>query len=134
VPATGYTGTMLEPLRQRTRNALHNEAGATLSTTGSGGIQAGYFPCEADGLTLYLLVPASSDVLFNLETESSVVVTTPRWQLEGEGRVRCLSDAPPSLDLARSSRAAGCVLVAISGRRIHLNWAAAWGFQETIDL
>ena len=98
---------MLESLRTRVINALSSEPAATLSTNGPGGIQAGFFPCEADGLTLYLLVPASSDVLFNLESETAVVVTTPRWQMEGEAEVHPLSLAPQTLLLTRSPRAAG---------------------------
>jgi hypothetical protein len=125
---------MLERLRQRVREALSAEAAATLSTNGPGGIQAGFFPCAADDLTLYLLVPATSDVLFNLETETAVVVTTPHWQLEGEGEVCPLAHSPSALDLARSPRAAGCVLLAVNGRRIHFNWSEGWGYRETIDL
>ena len=62
---SAYTDGMLEPLRLRVVDALSSETSATLSTNGPGGIQAGFFPCESDGLTLYLLVPASSDVLYN---------------------------------------------------------------------
>jgi hypothetical protein len=128
---------MLEALRQRVREALAAEAAATLSTNGPGGIQAGFFPCAADDLTLYLLVPSASDVLFNLETETAVVVTTPRWQMEGEGQVcplRPASLAPPVRRLVRLPRAAGCVLVALPCRRIHFNWEEGWGYRETIDL
>jgi hypothetical protein len=125
---------MLEPLRRRVVEALLSEEAATLSTHGPGGIQAGFFPCEADGMALYLLVPASSDVLFNLEAENAVVITTPRWQLEGEAQVRCLSHAPASLHLARSPRAAGCVLVAVGARRVHFSRTEGWGYRETIDL
>lgn len=79
---SAYTDSMLEPLRLRVVDALSSETSATLSTNGPGGIQAGFFPCESDGLTLYLLVPASSDVLYNLETETAVIITTPtgRWK------------------------------------------------------
>jgi hypothetical protein len=125
---------MLEPLRRRVHEALLSETGATLSTNGPAGIQAGFFPCAADHLTLYLLVPASSDLLFNLETEPAVVVTTPHWQLEGTGHVQCLAEAPETLPLLRSPRAAGCVLVAVDARRMHLNWLDGWGHRETIDL
>jgi hypothetical protein len=124
---------MLESLRYRIREALSIESTATLSTTGPGGIQAGFFPCEALDLTLYLLVPASSDVLFNLETETAVVITSPRWQMEGEAEVCALSQAPPYLQLVRSPRAAGCVLVVVSCHRIHFNWVGGWGYRETID-
>ncbi len=124
---------MLTSLRNRVVAALSSESEATLSTNGPGGIQAGFFPCEANGLTLYLLVPASSDVLFNLETETAVVVTTPKWQMEGEAVIYALAQAPRSLQLTRSSRAAGCMLIAILCRRFHFTRAEGWGYRETID-
>ncbi len=124
---------MLEPLKRRVITALKMESAATLSTNGPGGIQAGFFPCEADDLTLYVLIPASSDVLFNLESETAVIITTPHWQLEGEAEVIQLSQAPPGLCLARLPQAAGCVLVPVECRRIHFNWAEGWGYRETID-
>ncbi len=124
---------MLEPLRLRVSDALRREPAATLSTSGPGGIQAGFFPCEADGLTLYLLVPAASDVLFNLESEKGVVITTPGWQMEGKGEVVPLSQAPAGLRLATLPQAAGCVLVAVQCQRMHVNWSEGWGYRETID-
>ncbi|MBK8989244.1 MAG: hypothetical protein IPM39_24800 [Chloroflexi bacterium] len=125
---------MLEPLRHHVSEALTAESSATLSTNGPGGIQAGFFPCEADGLTLYLLVPAASDVLFNLEAETAVVVTTPHWQMEGEGEVLPLGQAPQMLRLPRLPQAAGCALVAVRCQRLHLNWSVGWGYRETIDV
>lgn len=125
---------MLEPMRQRIKQALLAESGAVLATRGPGGIQAGFFPCEADGLTLYLLVPASADVVFNLETDPDVVVTTPRWQVEGKAIIGCLADAPPSLNLVHTPRAAGCVLVTVGTRRFQRNWTGGWGYEETVDL
>lgn len=124
---------MLESLRLRVTEALKAESAATLSTNGPGGIQAGFFPCEADDLRLYLLVPASSDVLYNLESETAVVVTTPHWQMEGEAEIHFLPQAVPTLQLVRSPRASGCVLVVVCCHRIHFNWAEGWGYRETID-
>jgi hypothetical protein len=124
---------MLQTLRIRVIESLGKVTATTLSTNGPGGIQAGFFPCEADDLDLYLLIPASSDVLFNLETNSAVVITTPNWQLEGEASVCTLPKAPPTLQLAYSPRAAGCVLVRVCCRRIHFNWSEGWGYRETID-
>lgn len=128
---------MLELLRQHVGDALSAETAATLSTNGRGGIQAGYFPCAADGLTLYFLVPSASDLLFNLETDAAVVVTTPHWQMEGEGQVYPLPFSSGSVDvqqLASSPQAIGCVLVAVPCRRIHFRWESGWGYRETIDL
>lgn len=124
---------MLESLRLRVIEAMKSESAATLSTKGPGGIQAGFFPCAVDGLTLYLLVPASSDVLFNLESETAVVVTTPRWQIEGTGGSCPLSQSPPVIQLAQLPQAAGCVLVTVSCKRIHFNWSEGWGYRESID-
>jgi hypothetical protein len=124
---------MLEPLRLRVAEALKGEPSATLSTKGPGGIQAGFFPCATDGLTLYLLVPAASDVLFNLESETAVVVTTPRWQMEGTGGICTLSQSPPLIQLAQLPQAAGCVLVTVSCKRLHFNWSEGWWYRESID-
>jgi len=124
---------MLETLRQRVMQTLKAETTVTLSSGGPGGIQAGFFPCEADDLALYLLVPASSDVLFNLESETAVVITTPHWQMEGEAKIYTLLQAPPTLHLVRSPQVAGCVLVAVQCHRIHFNWTEGWGYRETID-
>lgn len=124
---------MLELLRNRIKSALSAETAATMSTNGPGGIQAGFFPCQADHLTLYLLVPSSSDVLYNLESQSAVVVTTPGWQLEGQAHMLPLSEAPPTITLDRSPRAAGCLLVAVTFQRMHFNWSEGWGYRETID-
>ncbi|MBP6468982.1 MAG: hypothetical protein KBE23_01235 [Chloroflexi bacterium] len=124
---------MLEPLRLRVVDALSSESSVTLSTNGPGGIQAGFFPCESDGLALYLLVPASSDVLYNLETETAVIITTPHWQMEGEARVCYLAQTPSTVQLAQLPQAPGCVLVAICCQRIHFNWTDGWGYRETLD-
>jgi hypothetical protein len=124
---------MLETLRSRIIDSLSKVNAATLSTNGPAGIQAGFFPCEADKLDLYLLIPASSDMLFNLESNSAVVITTPCWQLEGEAKVCALSQAPPALQLVHSPRAPGCVLVNVRCWRMHFNRSEGWGYRETID-
>ena len=114
--------------------ALLDEPAATLSTCGPSGVQAGFFPCEAEGLKLYLLIPTASDILFNLESEAGVVVTTARWQLEGDALCLEPSVASPALALARLPRAAGCAIVAVRGRRIHFSWTEDHGYRETFDL
>ena len=125
---------MLEILRRRVKEALKTESSATLSTYGPGGIQVGIFPCEVLDLVLYLLVPASLDVLFNLESETAVVVTTSRWQIEGNARVCPPAQQPPTLKFTRSPQAQGCALVAVTPDRIHLSLADSQGYRETIDL
>lgn len=125
---------MLEHLRQRAIEILASSQTATLSTSGPAGIQARVFPYEAQGLTLYVLVPTVSDQLLNLERDSAVVMTTSGWQLRGNGRVLPLNEAPPNLILSQSPQASGCVLVEIRPFRLQINRHNGWGFSETIDL
>ncbi len=125
---------MLEHLRQRAIEILASTQKATLATSGPAGIQARSFPCEALGLTLYFLVPAVSDQLLNLEQEPTVVVSTTDWQLNGNGRILPLNEAPPNLLLPQLPQASGCVLVEIRPLRLQINRRNGWGFSETIDL
>ena len=123
----------MEVLRNRAAEALASESTATLSTNGPGGLQVGIFPCEAQGLTLYLLIPSASDVLFNLETENGVVVTARRWQIEGVAEIVPPAQSPDNLQLIHMAEAAGCVLLAATAHRIHLKWTDGWGYSETLD-
>jgi hypothetical protein len=72
---------MLDYARQRTIEALRSYRKAVLATSGPAGLQASEFPCEALDLNLYLLVPQTSDHLFNLEHASTVTLLTPGWEL-----------------------------------------------------
>lgn len=74
---------MLDKLRDRAIQILSETDSCTLATTGPAGLQASMVRCARQGVTLYLLVPDTSDQLFNLETEAEVVVTTATWQLHG---------------------------------------------------
>jgi hypothetical protein len=125
---------MLDHLRQRVIEVLAPVQNATLSTCGPAGIQARIFPCQAAGLRLYLLVPSTSDQLFNLEHEATAVVTTPEWQVRGWGRRLALALAPAALALAASPYAAGCDLVEIEPHRLQINRPCGWGYLETIDI
>jgi hypothetical protein len=125
---------MLTHLRQLVQDALAPVEAATLSTTGPAGLQARLFPCQAMGLTLYLLVPSTSDHLFNLEYEPAVAVTTAHWQLAGNGRRLLLPQAPADLGLAQMPEARGCDLVAVTPTRLQINRPCGWGYSDTIDI
>lgn len=125
---------MLEHLRQRVEDVLGTVEQANLSTSGPAGIQARVFPCEALGMRLYLLVPGTSDHLFNLECAPTAVVSTPEWQLHGHGFILALDQAPPKLALPHSPAAIGCVLIEIRPGRLQINHPQGWGFGETIDI
>lgn len=124
---------MLNHLRQRAVDLLAAAAEANLSTYGPAGIQARIFPCEAIDTEIYLLVPGTSDQLFNLENNAEAAVTTAVWQLRGVGRVLALAAAPPALRLLQRADAAGCVIVAIQPGQLQINHQDGWGYAETID-
>lgn len=125
---------MLEHLRLQAMALLASTQAATLSTSGPAGIQARIFPCEAQKLTLYFLVPTVSDQLLNLEHDPTAMVSTNGWQLRGYGRILPLHEAPQGLVLRESPQASGCVLVEIRPFQLQINRRNGWGFSETIDL
>ena len=125
---------MLDHLRQRVIEALTPVRAASLATCGPAGLRARFFPCEALGLRLYLLVPGTSDHLFNLEGQKTAVVSTPEWLVHGAGHVLPLAAAPRELALPRKAEASGCVLVEIQPNRLQINGPSDWGFSETIDV
>ena len=125
---------MLNHLRQRAGDLLAEVTEANLSTSGPAGLQARVFACEAAGLDLYLLVPGTSDHLFNLETETEAVVSTAAWQIHGSAAAMPLAAAPGGLRLPERPDAAGCVLVAVRPRRMQVYRAEGWGYGETIDI
>jgi len=125
---------MLDHLRQRVIEALTPVQAASLATCGPAGLRARFFPCEALGLRLYLLVPGTSDHLFNLEQQEMAVVSTPEWQVQGAGHILPLAAAPPELALPQKAEAPGCVLVEIQPTRLQINCPNTWGFRETIDV
>jgi hypothetical protein len=125
---------MLEHLRLQAMAVLAPTQAATLSTSGPAGIQARIFPCEAQNLTLYFLVPNVSDQLLNLEHDPMAMVSTTGWQMRGYGRILPLHDAPTGLTLPGLPEASGCVLVEIRPFQLQINQRNGWGYSETIDL
>lgn len=125
---------MLSHLKQHVISILATAKSATLSTYGPAGIQARLFPCESQGIHLYLLLPSVSDQLLNLELNPAAVASTPDWQLQGQGRATALSEAPAGLRLSNLPLAASCVLVEIRPERLHVYRQNGWGFSETIDI
>jgi len=111
---------------------LCEAATVLLSTHGEAGLQAGTFPCEADGLCLFLLVPRTSDHLFNLEQGSEVVITTDDFQLRGTACV--LSARPAGLALCRRPDAAWCEVVRVDPSRVQIERAGESATAETIDM
>lgn len=125
---------MLDYARQRAKEALQSPRRAVLVTSGPAGVQAGELPCEAIDLDLYLLVPKTSDHLFNLEHRSAVTLLAAGWELKGQAQV--IPPGVPDLgpDLLREPGAEWCVLVRVAPCRIQIRREGGWGNLETIDL
>jgi hypothetical protein len=125
---------MLDYARQRAVEVLKIPQRVVLATSGPAGLQAGTFACQAIGLDLYLLVPRTSDQLFNLECDPIVTVLAPGWELKGKAQ-RMPAEAPQEeLDFMQEPAAPWCVLVQIKSHRLQIHRTDGWGNLETIDL
>ncbi len=129
-----YAGSMLDYARQRALEALRTPCRAILATSGPAGIQAGEFPCEAIDLNLYLLVPKTSDHLFNLEHDPTVTLLSASWELKGQAQVIPSGGLDLRLDLLREPGAEWCALVRVDPCRLQIRRGEGWGNIETIDL
>lgn len=125
---------MLDIARQRASDALSIPRRAIFVTGGPAGILAGEFPCEAIGLDLFLLVPKTSDHLFNLEHDPSVTLLTSGWELKGQAQMIPLGGSDLGLDLLREPGTEWCVLVRVHPCQIQIRRKEGWGYLETIDL
>jgi hypothetical protein len=125
---------MLEHLRQRVAQTLAGTASLTLSTQGPAGLQSGHFECELVGICLFILVPHTSDHLFNLETNPDIVAVNRHWNLRGLARPVLPDMAPPQLRLLRTPEAGWSTLVEIRPRRVNILGESPSGYSETIDI
>jgi hypothetical protein len=123
---------MLDHLQQRIAETLAEARAATLATYGPASIQANVFPCEATADGLYLLVPRTSDHLFNIENQPAAVATTADWQLYGAAEV--LPACPAGLALSRRPDAPWCAVVRLTPGRLHIAPSSRPGCWETIDM
>jgi len=125
---------MLDYAHQRALDLLRNPGNVVLATTGPAGIQASEFPCEAIGLDLYILVPKTSDHIFNLEHCRSVTLLTSNWELKGEAELISLPASYFELILLKEPEAEWCSLVRVHPSQIHIRREKGWGYCETIEL
>ena len=123
---------VLHQLRERAREALSEARQIVLSTNGPAEIQAESLPCEAAGLALYVLVPRTSDLLFNLENNTLFVATADTWQMRGVARPLRPGERPDGLALSGIPEAAWCQLVEIRPTQLQLRPPGEKS--ETIDL
>jgi hypothetical protein len=124
---------MLDYARQRAIEALKVPRSAVLATSGPAGIQAGEFLCEAVDLDLYLLVPKTSDHLFNLEQDSTVTLLTAGWELKGQAQVVPPGTSDLKLNLLLEPGVEWCLLLHVDPCRLQIRREAGWGNLETFD-
>jgi hypothetical protein len=125
---------MLNHLRQHIAATLAGARSATLATSGPAGLLAHVFPCAANDIQLYLLLPRTSDHLLNLEHDPAVVVTTAEWQVRGRARVLSAIEWPVTLALVEAPDARWSVLIEVTPTRVEIAQREGWGAAETIDL
>jgi hypothetical protein len=124
---------MLDYARLRAIEALRAPRTAILATSGPAGIQAGEFSCEAIDLDLYLLVPQTSDHLFNLEHDSAATLLTADWELKGEAQIVSPAALDLALGLLQKPEAKWCALVRVAPSQMQIRKEAGWGNLETFD-
>ena len=125
---------MLDYARQRATEMLKIPRSAVLATSGPAGVQASEFPCEALELELYLLLPQTSDHLFNLEHASTVSVLTDKWELKGEAQILSPNSSDLKLNMLQEPGAQWSVLVRVRPSKLQIRKEEGWGNLETIDI
>jgi len=125
---------MLDYARQRAIEALKVPRRTVLATSGPAGVQVSEFPCEAVGLELYLVVPQTSDHLFNLEHVSTVTVLTTQWELKGEAHIISSITTDLALNILREPGAKWSMLVRVRPCKLQILKEEGWGNLETIDI
>ncbi len=131
---TSYACSMFDYARQRAREALRIPHKAVLATNGPAGLQAGEFSCEAIDLEIFLLVPTTSDHLFNLEHDSNVTLLTAEWEMKGNAKIVSSEPFNRKLDLLLDPNAKWCALVKVDPCMMQIRRKKGWGNLETIDL
>ncbi len=123
---------MLDYARERAREVLKIPRTAVLATEGPAGLQLSELPCEAEGLEVYLLLPQTSDHVFNLEHNPVVTLLASAWEMQGQATI--VGGEELELGLLCRPEARWSVLVQITPSRIQILGDRGWGNPETIDL
>ena len=125
---------MLDYARQRAIQALKIPRRAVLVTSGPAGVLVSEGPCAAIDLKLYLLVPQTSDHLFNLEYDPSITLLAVNWVLKGTARIIPPNVLNLELGLFQVSEEEGCILVQVDPSQVQIRREQGWGNLETIDV
>jgi hypothetical protein len=127
---------MLDKLRAEALALIAATTQCTLSTMGPAGVQAAVVECLVRDHGVYLLVPSTSDQLFNIEYHTEMVLTTRLWQLRGAAQVLAKEDgrqASAPHDLVWGAHGQGYRVVAVFPLRMHIEPGGHRRYAETID-
>jgi hypothetical protein len=125
---------MFDYAQQRALEVLGTPRTAVLVTNGPAGIQIGEFACTLSGLSLYLLVPQTSDHLFNLEHDATVALLINRCEVKGRAQIIPRATVEPDCALVQESEVDWCAFLRVEISQVQLRSEAGWGNRETIDL
>lgn len=120
---------MLDKLRDRAISTIAATPTCTLSTTGPAGLQASAVSCRVHQARVFVLIPITSDHLFNLEHHPEVVLTTAHWQLRG--LVSASEPAQPGVNGVEPRQPT--VVVEVTPVQMHIEPAGDGGHRETVD-
>jgi len=125
---------MINYSRERALEIIKTAHTAILASIGPSGVQVSEFPCENVGQDIYLLLPRTSDHLFNLEKDDKIALHTEKFDLTGKGQVLISEDQWPRISLVPKTGTSWYVLLKIVPGQIHVLRKEGWGPAETIDL
>lgn len=106
---------MLDKLRDQAFHALSTTSNCTLSTMGPAGLCASNVALAVESNQLYVLIPNTSDHLFNLEHDTVVALTAEAWELTGQATQIAASESP-----FPQQQTAWATLFRITPQRMHL--------------
>lgn len=125
---------MLDYARSRAIQVLKPTRRVVFATHGPAGLQVAELPCQAVDLDLYLLLPWTSDHLFNLERDPSVTLLASTWELKGAAQLISPAKLGFELQLLQEPGAGWCALLQVVPYRIQIRRTQGWGYLETIEL
>lgn len=96
-------------------------------------MEAGEYSCSACDLSLYLLLPATSNHLYNLEVNPEVGIFTPEWEMKGRACLLAGSEVPAGLDFQENTVAAWCVIVRVNPILLQVKGKQGWSILETFE-
>ena len=119
---------MLDSLRDRATQLLSDTVTCTLATSGPAGVQASTVDCKVKEADFILLIPNTSDHLFNLEHKPEVALATKRWNLQATTEILGNAD-----EIFNELEARWHIAVKVIPRQMHILPDETVNHPQTID-